>query len=142
MTIQEAIQEVRRVGSIRVENGKLKLRFPEPERARLEIASDALRRNRQAALEAVSDAAAIPPLTRWPESLRDLAREHATASGDHEAARREVWLSWAQWKAQTLNRLFQGQGLTGQPGRITAATVQPALCRISRSLRARERATE
>jgi hypothetical protein len=32
--------------------------------------------------------------------------------------------SWAEWKAAMLNRLFQEQGRTGQPGRITAATVQ------------------
>ncbi|MBE0660334.1 MAG: hypothetical protein IH602_21755 [Bryobacteraceae bacterium] len=31
--------------------------------------------------------------------------------------------SWAQWKAAELNRLFHQQGVTGQPGRITAATV-------------------
>jgi hypothetical protein len=34
-----------------------------------------------------------------------------------------VAVSWAQWKADALNQLFQGQGVTGQPGRITAATV-------------------
>ncbi len=32
--------------------------------------------------------------------------------------------SWAEWKASALNRLFQQQGLTGRPGRITAATVR------------------
>jgi hypothetical protein len=31
--------------------------------------------------------------------------------------------SWAEWKAASLNRLFQEQGVTGRPGRITAATV-------------------
>ena len=31
--------------------------------------------------------------------------------------------SWAEWKAARLNRLFQQQGVTGRPGRITAATV-------------------
>lgn len=31
---------------------------------------------------------------------------------------------WAVWKAGELNRLFQEQGVTGQPGRITAATVR------------------
>jgi hypothetical protein len=33
-------------------------------------------------------------------------------------------IPWAEWKAATLNRLFQEQGITGQPGRITAATVR------------------
>lgn len=32
--------------------------------------------------------------------------------------------SWAEWKAAALNRLFQQQGVTGRPGRITAATVR------------------
>ncbi|HJT89213.1 MAG TPA: hypothetical protein VJ732_15200 [Bryobacteraceae bacterium] len=32
--------------------------------------------------------------------------------------------SWAEWKAAALNRLFQQHGVTGRPGRITAATVR------------------
>ncbi|MCC6486391.1 MAG: hypothetical protein IT364_02745 [Candidatus Hydrogenedentes bacterium] len=31
---------------------------------------------------------------------------------------------WAEWKAAALNRLFQEQGVIGQPGRITATTVR------------------
>jgi hypothetical protein len=31
--------------------------------------------------------------------------------------------SWAEWKAAALNRPFQQRGVTGRPGRITAATV-------------------
>jgi hypothetical protein len=33
-------------------------------------------------------------------------------------------IAWAEWKAAALNRLFQEQGVTGKPGRITAATVR------------------
>lgn len=33
-------------------------------------------------------------------------------------------VEWAEWKAAALNRLFQELGITGQPGRITAATVR------------------
>jgi hypothetical protein len=33
-------------------------------------------------------------------------------------------MDWAEWKAAALNRLFQEQGTTGKPGRITAATVR------------------
>jgi hypothetical protein len=33
-------------------------------------------------------------------------------------------IPWAEWKAAALNRLFQEQGVTGKPGRITAATVR------------------
>src|SRR5690349_13477881 len=32
--------------------------------------------------------------------------------------------TWAEWKAAMLNRLFQEQGKTRQPGRITATTVR------------------
>src|SRR5262245_46679311 len=31
---------------------------------------------------------------------------------------------WAEWKAAELNRLFQEQGMTGEPGRITAETIR------------------
>jgi hypothetical protein len=33
-------------------------------------------------------------------------------------------MSWAEWKAVALNRLFLEQGRTGAPGRITAETVR------------------
>jgi hypothetical protein len=66
----------------------------------------------------------VPPINEWPQSLSDLAAEVGQHSGDPEAARREVWTDWAEWKARVLNRLFQEQGVTGQPGRITAATVR------------------
>jgi len=55
MTVSEAIREVRKVGSIRAENGKLKVRFPEPERARLEPAMETLRHNRETALQKIED---------------------------------------------------------------------------------------
>jgi hypothetical protein len=32
-------------------------------------------------------------------------------------------IAWADWKACALNRLFQEQGTSGQPGKITAASV-------------------
>jgi hypothetical protein len=33
-------------------------------------------------------------------------------------------IPWAEWKAKSLNELFQTQGLTGQLGRINAAIVR------------------
>jgi hypothetical protein len=36
-------------------------------------------------------------------------------------------IPWAEWKAAALNRLFREQGVTGQPGRITAASVRHSL---------------
>lgn len=66
----------------------------------------------------------VVPSEGWPESLKELADERAARSGNPEAARREVWLSWAEWKARELNRLFQEHGTSGQPGGVTAATVR------------------
>ena len=59
-------------------------------------------------------AAPLEEISELPQALRC----------NSEDTRREVWLSWAEWKAQSLNRLFQEQGLTGQPGRITVETVR------------------
>jgi hypothetical protein len=54
MTLPAAIEEVRRVGSLTVESGKLKVRFPDTDRSRLEPALAVLRANREAAIEQVS----------------------------------------------------------------------------------------
>jgi len=37
---------------------------------------------------------------------------------------RETGVSWTEWKAVALNQLFQEQGRTGEPGRITAETIR------------------
>jgi hypothetical protein len=129
MTLHEAIREVRRVGSVRAENGKLKLRFPEAERERLGVAIEALRQNRDAALAALTSGesnATIPALETWPESLRDLAEERGRQTGDSETAREGVWISWCEWKARELNRVFDECGFPGQgrtSSNITAAIV-------------------
>lgn len=57
---------------------------------------------------------AIPPV-----SLHVKSAPTCTVSAEHESG-----LGWAEWKAMSLNRLFQEQGVTGQPGRITAATLE------------------
>jgi hypothetical protein len=59
----------------------------------------------------------IPKIEGGP----DPAEQAEQAASDPE---REEGVPWAQWKADMLNRLFQEQGTSGQPGRITAATVQ------------------
>ena len=128
MTVHEAIHEVRKVGTIRAENGKVKLRFPEPERVRLEPAIETLRHNRETALQALSttetDPATIPPTDKWPQSLSDLAAEVGRHSGDPETARREVWMDWYEWQARSLNQLFRELGASGQLGKIAAETVR------------------
>ncbi len=131
MTVHEAIDKVRSVGTIWAESGKLKLRFPGTEQARLEPAIETLRHEREAALQTVirteSELATIPPAAKWPQSLSELAAQVGQHSADPEAARREVWIEWCESKARALNHLFQEQGLTGQPGRITPATVRHGL---------------
>ena len=39
------------------------------------------------------------------------------------APREAKGIPWAEWKAAELNRLFQEQGITGQPRRINAVTI-------------------
>jgi hypothetical protein len=68
--------------------------------------------------------AEAPQVNDWTQSLSELAAELGQRSGDPEAARREVWMNWYEWKAAALNRLFQEQGTSGEPGRITAATIR------------------
>ena len=36
----------------------------------------------------------------------------------------QITMSWVDWKAQALNNLFLERGTSGQPGRITAATIR------------------
>ena len=54
----------------------------------------------------------LPIIRVGSGSVNDSAREH------------ERGVPWAEWKAAALNKLFKEQGVTGQPGRITAATVE------------------
>ena len=128
MTVHEAMKEVRKVGTIRAENGKLKGRFPEPQRARLDPAIETLRQNRETVLKLLSAAESspankIPTAAVWPQSLSELAAEVWQHSGDIESARQGVWMHWCEWKAGELNRLFLEQGLTGEPGHIKPDTI-------------------
>jgi len=82
-------------------------------------------------------------LTRWAQELdqadlAEFAQNEPTKPSDHAegsvgfvgATPGEIskidegrGTPWAEWKAAALNRLFQEQGVTGQPGNIKAATV-------------------
>jgi len=115
-----------------VENGKLKLRFPEAVRFQLEPVILTLRQNRDAAIQSLAapESGTIPPAEAWPESLADLARERAAQTGDPEAARQEVWISWCEWKARELNRIFEehgNHGLGRKPADIKPETVQDGM---------------
>jgi hypothetical protein len=57
----------------------------------------------------------------------EVAPESPQAAGEQLPSEMDWCLrgiSWADWKAAALNRLFQQQGVTGEPGNITAATVR------------------
>jgi len=45
-------------------------------------------------------------------------------AGPAVAAEEPARISWAEWYASEMNRLFQEHGATGQPGRIRAETVR------------------
>jgi hypothetical protein len=139
MTLHEALGEVRRVGSIRVENGKLKLRFPEAERFRLEPAIDALRQNRDAALQALAstESGAVPPPACWPESLLNLAQEYGEQTGDIETAREKIWITYTEFLARRLNLILDETGMPG-PGR-TPAKIKPETIRNGMEKAARRR---
>jgi hypothetical protein len=102
VTVAEALGAVQGVGTAEVSEGKLKLRFPEKMRATLQPAIDTLRNGKAEALARLAE----PDLTGRGSSLESEG------------------IPWAEWKAAALNRLFQEQGATGKPGRITAATVR------------------
>ena len=66
------------------------------------------------------------------QSGNDRWRKEAGQTGDERAAiglgrvtveTETRGIPWAEWQASRLNRLFQGQGLTGELGRITPETV-------------------
>ncbi|HEY6343227.1 MAG TPA: hypothetical protein VIY49_17165 [Bryobacteraceae bacterium] len=142
MTIAEAIEQVQTVGSVRAENGKLKLRFPELERGRLKPAIETLRENRDTALAALTakESGAVPPAEAWPQSLDELAQERGKQTGDIVTARKEIWISYEEFLACQLNRLFDELGTPG-PGqtrsKITAATVRHGMERATRRLEGR-----
>jgi hypothetical protein len=57
-------------------------------------------------------------------SLEELPNIQPRSGSKQESAPEpERGIPWAEWKAAALNQLFREQGVTGQPGRITAATV-------------------
>jgi hypothetical protein len=49
--------------------------------------------------------------------------ERREGSGER-AGTDDIGMTWSEWKASSLNRLFQEQGVTGEAGRITPTTVR------------------
>ena len=71
----------------------------------------------------------IPAVSDMTSSISS-GSESTTAEEDRGTATTcgtcgvESGISWPEWKAAALNRLFEGQGVTGEPGRITPETVR------------------
>lgn len=124
MTLPEAIETIKRVGLLEAAAGSIRyeIRWRGPE---ITEALQTLKARKPEALAILSgQPQAVPHVNTWPESLRELAKERAKVSSDPETAKREVWLSWAEWKAQGLNRLFAKHGVMGKPGGITADIIK------------------
>lgn len=67
----------------------------------------------------------VTSVTGFPyEPTVDSADEPFESRPPEVAREPERGVSWAEWKAAALNQLFREQGVTGQPGHITAATVR------------------
>jgi hypothetical protein len=103
MSITEALDAIRQIGTVHVAAGKLKLDYPTRMRDSLQPALDVLRANR---LEA--------------HSIID----RKTPPGDRDQHHEEQPQVWDEWKAAMLNSLFQLQGVLGKPARITSSTVR------------------
>lgn len=95
VNIAEALSPIRNVGTVDSSGDNLRRKIPDRERRALQPAIDTLRTNKAEALALAT-----------------------------EIEERSTSLPWAEWKAAYLNRLFQEQGVTKLPGRITAATVR------------------
>ena len=121
MNLIRAIETIKAAGRVRVDGADLIVRFPREHGPEIEAALNTLREHKWEAIRLLVE---VPSAEEWPESLRELAEEISADSNDPETARREVWLSWYEWKAQRLNELFRSQGKTGEPGRINAATIR------------------
>src|SRR5580698_3068160 len=67
---------------------------------------------------------ALSAIQAFPPAASTGSDEPAHDAVASEGPEYELALLCSEWKAAPLNRLFQEQGLTQQPGRITAATVR------------------
>jgi hypothetical protein len=78
-------------------------------------------RARKTELEPESANSGVPEPPRVPATME---RREADPMEGRDPMDTPEGIPWAEWKAAALNRLFQEQGVTGQPGRITAETVR------------------
>src|SRR2546422_11658402 len=106
MNVIEAIETIRAAGRLRVDGADLVVRFPREHGPEIDAALNTLREHKSQAIRLLIE---VPPAAEWPESLQELAEEVSVASTDPEARRREIWLSWYEWKARDLNELFRSQ---------------------------------
>jgi hypothetical protein len=116
MRALEALKAARAAGvDIALDGEDLVLQAPAPPQA---FVLDALSRNKAeivALLRAENDGGT-------GGDCQALDHEHAGVRLSSIPAE-TTGVSWAEWKAAALNRLFQEQGITGAAGQITASTV-------------------
>ena len=127
MTVAEALSAIRRVGTVDNHAGNLRLRFPQNVAPNLQPAIDTLRAGKAAALELLAESESAKLVLGQADLMEDrdpMEAVDASNSGPMESPGHERTIPWPEWKAAALNRLFQEQGVTGEPGRITAATVR------------------
>jgi hypothetical protein len=152
VTVAEALNAIRRVGTVENQAGNLRLRFPETAASELRPAVDALRTGKAEALtlmasrdpaqlaraSAVFDRTGVPVGHKARRADEEFVKlTYSVTMEPHPAEPRKArdrmlnemgWCStgipWADWKAAAMNRLFQQHGATRKPGRITAATVR------------------
>ena len=124
MTVAEALSAIRRVGTVENHAGNLRLRFPDNAAPELQQAIDTLRTGKAEALALLSEPDQARRQADLMEDCDPMDTPNPWNGGPMEPLTRASGAPWPEWKAATLNRLFQDQGVTGQPGRITAATVR------------------
>ena len=88
----------------------------------LEIARRALEHTGALSNPIVTEMPIVPASSATSLRAENCKPELGTA--DMPVTELESAIPWAEWKAAALNTLFAEQGVTGEPGRITAATVQ------------------
>lgn len=82
---------------------------------------------------AAPESVAIPAIELWPESLKELARECGEQTRNPEAAKAEVWISYSEFLAARLNKLFDEHGRHGPHCQQNRAPDEQCLERYHRS---------
>ena len=126
MPLPEALEMVRRAGSIRIENGKLLVRFPEAERAQLQPALDFLRSHREEALRVLAEPP-VPTLLSGEDAPDNVIEPQPPmpAKGLADIDPDQTGMSYGEWQAAQLNAIFAQHG-TGGRGALSLPPLKTA----------------